>query len=135
MNEQQQAQKQAPSKEEVVRFLSDQIEVKELQARLQKLNTEIAVDRASELEAYAKISHYTSAPKNDEIVEHTVTQDDIDNNPELGQNNVKVGDVIGIPKAAYEGFLQSSKEITERLTGESVPAEEKQPQAQMSVVK
>lgn len=104
MNENNQPENQAPSKEQIISFLKEQIEVKELQSHLQQLNTDIAKNRADEMEAYAKLAHYSSTPKNGDVIEHKVTQEDLDNNPEMTEQNIKVGDVIGIPKEDYEAF-------------------------------
>ena len=94
-----------PTKEQVTKFLLEQIEVKELQSRLQSLNTKIAVERANELEAFAKASHF-SKPL-DDVKQHVVTEQDLINNPDLSSQNIKVGDTIGIPVAAMEDFMAS----------------------------
>jgi hypothetical protein len=52
-----------PSKEEVITFLQEQIEVKKVQLELQKLNTELAVSRAEEFRAIAFIGQMTNSPE------------------------------------------------------------------------
>jgi hypothetical protein len=90
-----------PSKEEIISFLSDQIEVKAKQFELQDLNTKLAMARAEELKALTIIAQITN-PRTDEkpsgTVEHIVTQEDLDANPELVDAGVIVGDPILIPE-------------------------------------
>ena len=93
------------TKEEVVLFLQEQLEVKKLQAELAELNMKIAVGRAEELKALMFIEQVTNPkPKGDEYQGtentqvHTVTQEDLDNNPELAEAGVEVGEEILIPK-------------------------------------
>lgn len=100
-----------PTKETIVAFLTEQLEIKKLQAELQALNTSLAVGRANELEAMAKIQHFSqkgSLEDNPDIVQHTVSQEDVDNNPEFAAQGIKAGDVVGIPKEAYN-FLNLGK--------------------------
>lgn len=85
-----------PSKDEVIKFLAEQIEVKKVQYELQELNTKLAVARAEELKALSFIGQMTN-PQND-TVKHTVTQEDIDNNPDMVEAGIKVGDEILVAK-------------------------------------
>lgn len=89
-------QEKEPTKDDVIAFLRESLEIAELRANLQKYNTEIAQGRAEELKALMFISQVTN-PKEQELVEHTVTQDDITNNPELSEEGFNVGDNIKIP--------------------------------------
>jgi hypothetical protein len=41
------------------------------------------------------------------MIEHVVSQEDMDNNPELAEQGIKVGDVIGISNNAAEAQPQS----------------------------
>lgn len=98
-------EQKAPTKEEVVQFLQEQLEVKRLQAELAELNAKIAVGRAEELKALMFIEQITNPkPKGNEYQGeentqvHTVTQEDLDNNPELAEAGVEVGEEILIPK-------------------------------------
>ena len=76
------------------------IEVKKLQAELQEFNTKIAVSRAEELRALQFQAQMLNPQAKDENVHaHTVTQEDLDNNPELVEAGVEVGEEILIPKA------------------------------------
>lgn len=98
-----------PSKEQLIAALQEQIDVKTVQAELQDLNTRLAQGRANELEAYAKIAHFSNnSPSKEDAVEHIVTQDDIDNHPGMTQQGIKVGDKIGIPKDDYEQFISKN---------------------------
>lgn len=53
-------EQKAPTKEEVISFFQEQIEVKRVQLELQELNTALAVGRAEELKALAFIAQLTS---------------------------------------------------------------------------
>ncbi len=91
-------QQEVPSKEEVINFLAEQIEVKKVQLELQELNTKLAVARAEELKALSFIAQVTNPDNN--TVKHVVTQEDIDNNPEMSEAGIKVGDEILVSKDA-----------------------------------
>jgi len=56
----QEEQKTPPTKEEVIAFFQEQIEVKKVQLELQELNTAMAVGRAEELKALAFIAQLTN---------------------------------------------------------------------------
>lgn len=90
---------QTPSKEEIMASLSEMIDVKKLQVELQELNTKMAVSRAEELRALQFQAQMVN-PKPDNTQVHTVTQEDLDNNPELAEAGVEVGEEILIPKDA-----------------------------------
>lgn len=97
----------APTKEQVMEFLKEQIDVKKLQLELQQLNTGLATARAEELKALSFIGQisnprpdanaYQGAP---EGTPHKITQEDLDNNPELVEAGVEVGDEVIIPNEA-----------------------------------
>lgn len=61
-----QEEQKAPSKEEVIAFFQEQIEVKKVQLELQELNTALAVGRAEELKALSFIAQITSPPQKEE---------------------------------------------------------------------
>lgn len=120
-----------PSRDEVINHLKEMIEVRQLQAQLQKINTSIVEDRVAELEAIMKLNHYTAKPTDPSVeetneipegfVSHTVTQQDLNNNPSLVQSGVRVGDVIGIPQEGVEtteneGKPEPKKEYKSNLT-------------------
>lgn len=88
-----------PTKEEFIEFLKEQIEVLEYRAKVQELNTKIAEGRAKELQSLAFIAQITSPKKEDSgaAVEHVVTEEDMENNPELKEYGVNVGDTISLP--------------------------------------
>jgi hypothetical protein len=87
-----------PSKESVLEWMKVQIEFKKVQLELQELNTKISVYKMEEAKAIYSLAQLTSPPSNQEHDEHTITEEDIQANPELAQQGLKVGDVIGIPK-------------------------------------
>jgi len=98
MSEQNQEQK-LPSKAEVVAFLQEQIDVKKLQVELQELNTRLAIGKAEELKALSFVAQVTNpqaAPPDAEP--HTLTEEDIEENPELTEQGFKVGDEVLVAK-------------------------------------
>ena len=95
VNDQITDEQQVPSKEEVIAFLSEQIEVKAKQYELQELNTKLAVARAEELKALQFISTMTNPQSNvPQGVLYNLTQEDLDANPELVEAGLKVGDEV-----------------------------------------
>jgi hypothetical protein len=95
-------QQAAPSKEEIMAFMMEQIEVKKMQVELQKLNTELAVQKAEELKALHFIGQITNPQPPDDAVPHTLTQEDIDENPQLSAQGLKAGDEVLVPKEMAE---------------------------------
>lgn len=91
-------EQQAPSKEEVVRFLQEQIEVKKIQLELQVINADLADARARELKALGFIAQMTNPQPPADAVPHNLTQEDMDQNPELADQGFKVGDEVLVPK-------------------------------------
>ena len=85
-----------PTREEIITFLNESIEMTKLRAELQDLNTKIAVGRAEELKALVFIGQITN-PKQEDLENYTVTQEDLDNNPDLKDNGIKAGDEIKVP--------------------------------------
>lgn len=90
------SEEKQPTREEIIAFLNESIEISKLRADLQELNTKIAVGRAEELKALAFIGQMIN-PKQEDLEDYTVTQEDLDNNPDLKQNGVNAGDAIKIP--------------------------------------
>ncbi len=99
MSEEQQ-EKAVPTKDEIIAFIKEQIEVKTVQLELQELNTGLAVSRAEELKALAFIAQMTQPGGRSEGVPHTLTQEDLDNNPELAEGGFNVGDEVIVPNEA-----------------------------------
>jgi hypothetical protein len=99
-------EQKVPSKEEVIAFLQEQIEVKKVQLELQELNAKLATYRADELKALAFIAQITN-PQNPPTQQHIVTQEDLDANPELVEAGVQVGDEVLIP--AQESVMEEPK--------------------------
>jgi outer membrane protein TolC len=77
-------------------MIAEQIEIKKAQAELQELNAKLATYRAEELKALAFIAQITN-PQQPPTQPHTVTQEDLDANPELVEAGVQVGDEVLIP--------------------------------------
>ena len=93
-----QEEQKVPTKEEIIAFIKEQIEVKTVQLELQELNTGLASSRAEELKALAFIAQITQqGGGKPEGTPHTITQEDMDNNPELVEEGIKVGDEVIIP--------------------------------------
>jgi len=96
----QEQEKKEPTREEIILFLKDSLEIAELRAKLQSLNTQIAVGRADELKALIFIGQVTNPKPDEDLENHVITEEDMQNNPDLGEAGVKVGDNIQIPKEA-----------------------------------
>jgi hypothetical protein len=96
-------EQKVPTKEEIISFLKEQIEVKEFQLKLQEINAGLAVARAEELKALSFIGQMTTQPghksEQPQGTPHTVTQEDLDANPELVEAGLSVGDDVIIPTA------------------------------------
>ena len=91
-------EQQAPSKEEVIAFLSEQIEVKKVQVELQELNTRLAVLKADELKALQFVAQITNPQPPADAVPYTLTQEDIDEDPSIAEQGFKAGDEVLVPK-------------------------------------
>jgi hypothetical protein len=110
-------EQKVPTKEEIMGFLQEQIDVKKLQVELQELNTNLAALKAEELKALSfigQISRQGDAKKGDqpEGTPHTITQEDLDANPELAEAGVAVGDDVIIPSHAEpEATKRSLKKV------------------------
>lgn len=98
----QEGQETPPTKEEVIKFFQEQIEVKKVQLELQELNTRLAVGRAEEMKALSFIGQMTNPrPESNPYqggTPHILTEEDLQNNPELAEQGLKVGDEVLIPK-------------------------------------
>ena len=98
------SEEKLPTREEVMASLTEMIEVKRLQAELQELNTKIASGRAEELRAIIYIDQLTNPKEKGTeysgggMQSHVVTQEDLDNNPEMVEAGIAVGEEIMIPK-------------------------------------
>lgn len=101
MNQETTQDKSVPTKEELIQFFQEQIDVKKVQYELQELNTKLAVARAEELKALSFIGQITNPKADDNAyaggVPHTITEEDLANNPELVEEGLKVGDEVMIP--------------------------------------
>lgn len=107
-----QSEQQIPSKEDLIKFFQEQIDVKKVQAELQDLNTRLAVARAEELKALSFIGNMTN-PQQQPTQKHIVTQEDLDANPELIEAGVQVGDEVLIP--AQEEVLDTPSSTKRKL--------------------
>lgn len=111
MSEENVQEQKVPTKEEIISFIKEQIEVKTVQLELQALNTGLATSRAEELKALAFIAQMTQqGGERPEGTPHTITQEDMDNNPELAGEGIKVGDEVIIPTAPIEKQRSLKKE-------------------------
>lgn len=61
-----QDESKAPSREEMIKFYNDQIELKELQVKLQELNTAFIKAKAEEIQATAFIGQMMSPQEEEE---------------------------------------------------------------------
>ena len=114
MSTEKQEEPKGPTKEELVAFFNEQIEVKKVQYELQELNTKLAVAKAEELKALAFIGQLSSPQgmpqQAEQFQKHTLTEDDFRANPELEESGYKVGDVIELE---MDSRLLSEDEIKE----------------------
>lgn len=102
-------EQKTPSKEEVVKFLQEQIDVKKVQLELQELNTRLAMARADELKALQFIGQLTNPQPPADAVEHTLTEEDLADNPELKEQGLNPGDKVLIPKEMAEEAAEKVK--------------------------
>lgn len=86
--------------------LKEIIETKKLQVELQELNTKFVEAKVRELVALSQMSQLKANPA--DFIEHKLTEEDFKNNPDLKEQNFKVGDVIGIPKEEIERFKSNN---------------------------
>lgn len=87
--------KQLPSKEEIVKYYNEQIEIAELSARLAGLLADKSrheLERLKNTVTMAQIQSPDGAQQQGQP--HVVTQEDLDANPELAENGVVVGQTI-----------------------------------------
>jgi hypothetical protein len=87
-------EQKVPSKEEILEFLKEQIEVKSQQLHLQELNTKLAEARANELKALSFIAQMTTPQPSAPGKTHILTEEDMVNNPELEKEGFKAGDQV-----------------------------------------
>lgn len=87
---------ETPSKEDVIKWMNDQIEFKKVQLELRTIDASIAEQNLRYAEALYRLSQYTTPESGDEEM-HTISKEDLENNPEL-KDNFKEGDVVRIPK-------------------------------------
>lgn len=101
-------ERQVPTKEQILTLMGEQIEVLTAQVSLQQLKAQLAKAQAEELQALNFIAGFKN-PQQEEGVPHTVTQEDMDNHPELADEGVEVGDEILIP--AQKDFPKKDRKL------------------------
>lgn len=93
---------ETPDKAKIIEWMNGQIEFKEIQLKLQELDTKIAVTKAEYMKAMYTIAQISNPQQNHqgspELSEHTLTEEDLQANPDLVEQGFKVGDIVGIPK-------------------------------------
>ena len=85
-----------PTKEELIAALKEQIEVKSIQLELQEINEKLAKSMAGEYQAMQFVAQMKN-PQKQAATEHIITQEDLDNNPELIEQGFQIGDEVMIP--------------------------------------
>lgn len=95
-------EQQAPSKEQVMAFLAEQIEVKSKQYELQELNTKLAVAKAEELKALQFIAQMTNPQAPTNAKRHTLTEEDLKEHPHLSEQGFNVGDEVMVAEETPE---------------------------------
>lgn len=101
-------EKDVPSKEQILALINEQIEVVTAQVTLQQLKANLAKARAEEMQALNFLAGFKN-PQSEEGVPHTVTQEDMDNHPELAEEGIAVGDEILIP--APQDFPKKDRKL------------------------
>lgn len=88
-----------PTKEELITAMREQIDVKSVQLELQEINERLAKSKAGELQALQFIAQMTDPqPLREDLEDHTLSQEDLDRNPDLVKAGFKVGDEVQVPK-------------------------------------
>ena len=90
-------------KAKVITWMNEQIEFKEVQLKLQELDTKIAVSKAEYMKAMYTVAQISNPQQNSpspELTEHLLTEEDLQANPDLVEQGFKAGDVVGVPKEA-----------------------------------
>jgi hypothetical protein len=103
-----------PSKDQIVAWYKEQIEVATLRRDLSALQSEIAKNEAQRMQATILLAQMQD-PSSQNEVEHVVTQEDIDANPELVENGVKVGDKILISAPQQPNSSNNDEEKKSKL--------------------
>lgn len=104
---------QEVSRDQIINYLKEQIEVRELQVKLQELNTKMAVLRLNERNAIMQLADLQNVDETERKT-YTLTEEDIKQNPELKEEGLKAGDKIVIPS---DKELKEEKEPTQKKKG------------------
>ena len=111
---------EAPDREKIIEWMNGQIEFKEIQLKLQELDTKIAVTKAEYMKAMYTIAQISNPQQNHqgspELSEHTLTEEDLQANPDLVEQGFKVGDIVGIPKMEEEAPMEEEKAPAKKRT-------------------
>lgn len=93
-----QEEQKVPSQEEMMAWMKEQIEFKTVQVQLQEVNTRLAELKAMEMQAIYKMAQL-SAPEEpaQEMMPYTLTEKDIEDNPEIKEQGYKAGDTVNVP--------------------------------------
>lgn len=100
-------ERKIPTKDEILALIAEQTEVLTAQVGLQTLKAQLAKAQAEELQALNFIAGFKNPQE--QGVPHTVTQEDMDNHPELAEEGVEVGDEIMIP--APQDFPKKDRKL------------------------
>lgn len=84
------------SKDDVIKWMKEQISFKKVQLELQSLDTQITQLREQQAKSMMLIAQYSNLPE--ELEEHVLTEDDVKEHPQLLEQGLKEGDVVKIPK-------------------------------------
>ena len=111
---------ETPDKAKIIEWMNGQIEFKEIQLKLQELDTKIAVTKAEYMKAMYTIAQISNPQQNHqgspELSEHTLTEEDLQANPDLVEQGFKVGDIVGIPKMEEEAPMEEEKAPAKKRT-------------------
>lgn len=90
-----------PTKQEILKFLDEQLEIKTAQVQVQEQNALLQELVLRELKAVIEIAELKARNagtiNQQDMVDHIVTEEDLKNNPDMVEQNIKVGDHIRIP--------------------------------------
>lgn len=98
-----------PSKDQIISWYKEQIEVATLRRDLSALQAEIAKNEAQRTQATILMAQMQD-PASQNQVEHIVTQEDLDANPELVENGIKLGDKILVNNPQPQQTLQPEEQ-------------------------
>lgn len=84
-------------KEQMIKWMKEQIEFKKVEAELQELNTKIAVMYEQQVKSTINVAQIKASTQPPKTQKHTLTEEDFDRNEGLKEQGFNVGDEVEIP--------------------------------------